>query len=122
MRFTERGVRREHLFTYREIKRARREGFDEWAERLARRIADGAARVWIAVDPDVLNLGANPDFGDEPLGPTAEELIELVYQVGRAAGPRRFGGIGFMAVPHDAQTLHAILTYMLLYALAGVIA
>jgi arginase family enzyme len=122
VRFTELGVRREHIITYREIKQARREGFDGWAERFARRIADGAARVWIAVDPDVLNLGANPDFGDEPLGPTAEELIELVYQVGRAAGRRRFGGISFMAVPHDAQALHAILTYMLLYTLAGVVA
>ena len=121
LRFTERGVRREHIYTYRDIKAARRAGFDEWAAQLARRVADGAAKVWIAVDPDVLNLGANPDFGDEPLGPTAEELIELVYRVGLAAGRRRFGGLGFMAVPNDAQTLHAILTYMLLYTLAGVV-
>src|SRR5579871_101625 len=62
---------------YREIKHARPTGFDEWATRLAWTIADGAAKVWIAMDPDVLNLGSNPDFGDEPLGPTTEELTEL---------------------------------------------
>jgi len=120
-RFVERGVKREHIYTYREIKQARRAGFDGWAESLARQIVDGSAKVWIAVDPDVLNLGSNPDFGDEPLGPTVEEVVELAYQVGRAAGRERFGGIGFMALPHDAQTLHSICVYILLYTLAGVI-
>jgi agmatinase len=120
-RFVERGVRREHIHTYRELKRARRSGFDEWAEDLARTVADGAAKVWIAVDPDVLNLGSNPDFGDEPLGPTADEVIELVYQVARAAGRQKFGGLTFMALPYDAQTCHYICLYTLLYALAGII-
>jgi arginase family enzyme len=119
-RFIERGVKREHIYTYRELKRARREGFDEWAEELAGRVVDGAAKVWIAVDPDVLNLGSNPDFGDEPLGPSTEEVVELVYQVGKAAGRRKFGGVAFMALPYDAQTLHYICLYTLLYALAGV--
>ena len=121
-RFLERGVKREHIYTYQDIKQARRTGFDEWARGLAQRVADGAERVWIAVDPDVLNLGSNPDFGDEPLGPTTEEVVELVYQAGRAAGRRKFGGLGLMALPYDAQTLHSICIYILLYALAGVIA
>jgi len=122
VRFLERGVKREHIYTYGEIKRARRSGFDEWAEGLSREIAGGAAKVWIAFDPDVLDLGSNPDFGDEPLGPEVDEVIDLVYRVGRAAGRRKFGGIGFMALPHDAQSLHAICVYILLYALAGVVA
>jgi agmatinase len=122
VRFTECGVKREHIYTYREIKLARRGNFDEWADAVARTVVDdGTAKVWIAVDPDVLNLGSNPDFGDEPLGPTVEEVVELVYRVGRAAGRKKFGGLAFMALPNDAQTLHAICIYVLLYTLAGVI-
>ncbi len=120
-RFVERGVKREHIYTYREIKEARRTGFDEWATELANTVVDGAAKVWIAMDPDVLNLGSNPDFGDEPLGPTVEELTELTYKAGRAAGRGKFGGLSIMALPNDAQTLHAICVYILLYTLAGVI-
>jgi hypothetical protein len=57
----------------------------------------------------------------EPLGPTVDELIELVYRVGRAAGRGRFGGLSIMATPYEAQSLHQTLTYVLLYALAGVL-
>jgi arginase family enzyme len=120
-RFVDRGVKREHIYTYREIRRARQTGYDEWAEELAWRIVDGAARVWIALDPDVLNLGSTPDFGAEPLGPTADEVIELAYRVGRAAGRKRFGGVSLMATPHEARSLHQTLIYVLLYALAGVL-
>jgi hypothetical protein len=77
--------------------------------------------VWIALDPDVLNLGSTPDFGAEPLGPTVDEVIELVYRVGRAAGRGKFGGVSLMAIPHQAQSLHETLIYVLLYALAGVL-
>jgi arginase family enzyme len=121
-RFTERGVLREHIYTYREIKQARRAGFDDWAHELAGQITSRAAKVWIALDPDVLNLGACPDFGDEPLGPTTEELLELAYAVGKAAGQLKFGGLAIMALPYDAQTMHSICVYFLLYMLAGVLA
>lgn len=120
-RFVECGVEREHVYTYREIRRARQAGYDEWAEGLARRVVEGAAKVWIALDPDVLDLGSVPDFGTEPLGPTLDEVIELVYRVGQAAGRDRFGGISIMATPHDAKALHQALIYVLLYALAGVL-
>jgi len=120
-RFVELGVEREHIYTYREIRRARQAGYDAWAEELAQRILDSAAKVWIALDPDVLNLGSTPDFGAEPLGPTVDEVIELVYRVGRAAGQGKFGGVSLMAIPHQAQSLHQTLIYVLLYALAGVL-
>jgi guanidinopropionase len=120
-RFVELGVEREHIYTYREIRRARQAGYDAWAEELAQRILDNAAKVWIALDPDVLNLGSTPDFGAEPLGPTVEEVIELVYRVGRAAGRGKFGGVSLMATPHEARSLHQTLMYVLLYALAGVL-
>src|SRR5439155_874243 len=99
---------------------ARKEGFDEFAEGLARKVTDGAAKVWICVDPDVLNVGSNPDFGDEPLGPTNEEVIELFHRVGKHAGRKGFGGISFGAVPFTATSLHYVCYYFILYTLAGV--
>jgi len=77
--------------------------------------------VWITLDPDVLNLGSTPDFGAEPLGPTLDEVVELVYRVGLVAGRGRFGGLSIMATPYEAQSLHQTLMYVLLYALAGVL-
>ena len=120
VRFTERGVKRENILTYRDLKQARKEGFDEFAEGLARKVTDGAAKVWICVDPDVLNVGSNPDFGDEPLGPTNEEVIELFHRVGKHAGRKGFGGISFGAVPFTATSLHYVCYYFILYTLAGV--
>jgi arginase family enzyme len=120
-RFTERGVKREHIYTARELKQARREGYERWAAELAGRIADGASRVWIGVDPDVLDIGSNPDFAVDPFGPTADEIIELVYRVGLAAGREKFGGLAFMALPVNARAIHFICLYILLYALAGII-
>jgi len=64
----------DHIYTYWEIREARRAGYDEWAERLARGVSNGAAKVWVALDPDVLNLVSVPDFGTEPLGPTPDKL------------------------------------------------
>ena len=118
-RFVERGVEPVHVHTHREIRRARQADYDQWAEGLARRIVEGAAKVWVAVDPDVLNVGSVPDFASEPLGPTIEEVVELLYRVGSAAGKDRFGGVSIMATPHDAPALHQAQLYMLLYALAG---
>jgi len=121
VRFTERGVKREHIYTSRELKQARREGYERWADELAGRIAGGASKVWIGVDPDVLDIGSNPDFAVDPFGPTADEVIELVYRVGVAAGREKFGGLAFMALPHNARAIHFICLYILLYALAGIL-
>ena len=101
-RFVELGVEREQISIYREIRHARQAGYDEWVEKLAQRIVSGAAKVWIALDPDVLNLGSTPDFGAEPLGPTLDEVIELVYRVGRAAGRGKFGCVPDGDAPRGA--------------------
>src|SRR5262249_61380242 len=93
-------------------------GFDDASEAVAQKITAGAGKVWICVDPDVLKVGSNPDFGDEPLGPTNEEVIELFPQVGRYAGRHCFGGISFGAVPFTATSLHYVCYYVILYPLA----
>ncbi len=120
-RFVDWGVRPENIATYWEIRQARQADYDEWAEGLTRRIADTAAKVWIALDPDVLDAGSVPDFSSEPLGPTVDEVTKLVYRIGRAAGRDRFGGLSIMATPHDARALHQVLLYVMLYALAGMV-
>ena len=118
-RFLEKGVDRAHIYTYWEIAQARRQGFEDWATSIALQASNGAKKVWIAIDPDVLDMGVSPDFGDEPLGIRTEELCWLVYAIGRAAGRDRLGGISFMAVPNSAAGIHWICVYALLYALAG---
>lgn len=122
-RFLSCGVERQHIYTYREIKEARQSGFEQWTEELAGKITNNVSKVWIAIDPDVLNLGSSPDFyATEPMGPTVDEVIGLMYEVGRAAGKQRFGGISIMATPNEAKALHHALMYMILYALAGITA
>jgi len=49
---------------------------------------------WCKLIPQVNTL--------EPLGPTVDELIELVYRVGRAADRGRFGGLPIMATSYEA--------------------
>lgn len=121
-RFIEKGVDRAHIYTFRDIVRARRQGFEEWAIEVAGQVADGSAKVWIGMDPDVLDMADSPEFGDEPLGPHTDEVCWLAYEVGRAVGRDRLGGVSFMAVPNTAMTIHWICIYVLLYALAGTLA
>lgn len=120
-RFAEKGVERSHIYTFRDLMKARRSGYEEWARDAAARLADGASKVWIAVDADVFDMSASPEFGDEPLGPSADEVCWLGYEVGRATGWERFAGISFMAIPNQAMTTMWICTYLLLYVLAGTI-
>ncbi|MBJ7599414.1 MAG: hypothetical protein DLM67_14820 [Candidatus Nephthysia bennettiae] len=118
-RFVEKGVDRGRIYTFGHVLGARRRGFESWADDVAAQVADGSAKVWIGVDPDVLDMSESPDFGDEPLGLHTEEVCWLVHEVGRAVGRDRLGGISFMAVPNTATTIHWICLYVLLYALAG---
>lgn len=118
-RFYDMGVPRENILTYREIKASRRSSLEELGRSVAERTA-GADKVWIAVDPDVLDMSVSPQFGDEPLGITVDEFVHITHEVGRAAGRERFAGIAFMATPYEAHTIQWIEIYAALYAFAGV--
>lgn len=120
-RFYDLGVPRENILTYADIKASRRDTLEELGRSIAQRTA-GAEKVWIAVDPDVLDMSVSPQFGDEPLGITVDELVHVAYEVGRTAGRERFAGIAFMATPYEAHTIQWIEIYAALYAFAGVIA
>jgi arginase family enzyme len=118
-RFGALGVERGQIVSYGELKQARRRGFDEWVDQWAATAVDGAAAVWIAIDIDVLDIGSNPHYADDALGPTADELIDSVAAVVRACGPERFAGLSFMAIPPAATSLHIIASYVILHALAA---
>ena len=120
-RFLSRGVLRDHIYTYREIKTARRTGFDEFAAQIVNRAMDGASHLWLAIDADVLDIGVCPGFGDEPLGVSVEELVEICYQAGRIAGRKRLAGISLMAIPPGATEMQWISIYTILYTLAGML-
>lgn len=123
-RFLERGVPRENIYTFTDIKLARKQslaGFDELAALIAQRATRDQASVWLAIDLDVMDMSVCPRFGDEPLGIFVDELVTTCYEVGRAAGRRRLAGISFMAVPPYAAEMQWIVLYTILYTLAGVI-
>lgn len=120
-RFLEKGVQRANLFTYTDIVRARRADFEAWAASVVAPAIEGAAKAWVVIDPDVLDMSVSPEFGDEPLGMYPEELCWAAYQIGKAAGRERMGGIALTAIPFAAMTIHWIMMYVLLYALAGVL-
>ena len=117
----EAGARRENIYTYREFKQARKRDVDEVCREAVARALDGVNKLWIGIDTDVLTMGVSPDYGDEPLGITVEELLEVVYQAGLQAGRECFGGLSIMALPPTALTLQWLLMYAQIYALAGVV-
>ncbi len=120
-RFVEKGVVRDHIFTYEHVVAARRGGFEQWARQVVAPVLEGAAGAWIVIDPDVLDMSVSPEFGDEPLGMYPEEVCWAAYQIGKAAGRERLKGISLTAVPFAAMSLHWIMMYASLYALAGVV-
>ncbi|MDQ6674324.1 MAG: arginase family protein [Chloroflexota bacterium] len=120
-RFVDVGVPRENIYTYRELKQARKRDVDELCREAVARALDGVDALWVGIDTDVLTMGVSPDYGDEPLGITTEELLEIMYQAGLQSGRARFGGLSIMALPPNALTLHWILMYAQLYALAGLV-
>src|SRR5262249_51339968 len=120
-RFVDKGVTREHIYTYEEILKARRSGFEAWAASIVAPVLDGAAKAWIVIDPDSLDMSVCPEFGDEPRGLCVEELCWACYQIGKLAGRQRFGGVALTAIPFAAMTMHWTMLYAVLYALAGVV-
>lgn len=120
-RFLDRGCRRENIYTYRDLVNARRggvAGIEAWAAQIAERTR-GAAKVWIAIDPDVLDADVAPH--GEPLGLHLEEMMEILRQVGQACGRQRLGGFSLMAMPPDAISIHWICVYMIMYTFAGML-
>jgi agmatinase len=76
----------------------------------------GASRTWFHFDMDVLDIGAVPEWGDEPLGLSARECIHVVHE----AGKRGLSGLSFVFVAPQPGT-SAIAIYACVYYMAGLV-
>ena len=74
-------------------------------------------RTWFHLDLDVLDIGAVPDWGDEPLGLTTWDVIKIVFQTGKAG----IDGISFVYVAPNSAGIGAVVSYAVVYLLAGLI-
>ena len=76
---------------------------------------DGTERTWLHLDMDVLDIGEVPDWGDEPLGLSAWDVTKIVHEAGR----RGLDSLSFVYVaPHSSATA-AIVSYVVVYLMAG---
>ena len=85
------------------------------AEAMDKSFSD-ASRTWFHFDMDVLDIGAVPEWGDEPLGLSARECVHVVHE----AGKRGLSGLSFVFVaPHPGTS--AIAIYTTVYYMAGLV-
>jgi len=100
-----------HVYTYREI---REKGMKEVVKEAIEIAHDGVESTFLNIDFDVLDMGAAPGL-DEPLGIKIEDLLMLVFEVGRS-GLTAFN-VEWIVKP-IAPIFH-IVTWTILYLLAG---
>lgn len=106
--FRERGTL---LITPREIRRL---GMEKVIDQTLARACRGSGRVFMSIDFDVLDMGCAPGL-DEPLGLSVENLLDLCFQVAR----HRLDGLAVGWVPQPDERLHWVVTWVLVYVLAG---
>jgi agmatinase len=75
----------------------------------------GTARTWLHLDMDVLDFGAIPAWGDEPLGLSTWEVVRLVHEAGRAG----VDGLSFVYIAPNSHWAAAVVCYIVVYLLAG---
>jgi agmatinase len=74
-------------------------------------------RTWLHLDMDVLDIGAVPDWGDEPLGMSGWEVVKVVHECGRAG----LHGLSFVYVAPRSDAVSALVSYIVVYYLAGLV-
>ena len=79
------------------------------------RAFQGTERTWLHLDMDVLDIGAVPDWGDEPLGLSSWEVVKIVHE----AGKRGLDGLSFVYVAPRSGGIAAIVSYVVVYLMAG---
>jgi agmatinase len=98
------------FFTIRDI---RERGLEEILKEILSRLS--AKKILLAIDFDVLDLGAGPGL-DEPAGISTWELLKISYEIGKGG----LGGFCVEWIPSSNTPLYWIVTWTILYALAGV--
>jgi agmatinase len=107
--YRERGGR---LVTAAEV---RRRGIDAVCAEGLPLVFGGTARTWCHLDMDVLDIGAVPDWGDEPLGLSGWDVVTAVHE----AGKRGLDALSFVYVAPRSAGIAAMVSYVVVYLLAG---
>jgi agmatinase len=93
----------------------RRRGIDAVCAEGLPRVFDGTARTWCHLDMDVLDIGAVPDWGDEPLGLSGWDVVTAVHEAGKAG----LDALSFVYVAPRSPGIAAMVSYVVVYLLAG---
>jgi len=83
-------------------------------EELPRAFAD-VDRTWLHLDMDVLDIGAVPDWGDEPMGLSVFEVVRIVHEAAKAG----VGGLSFVQIAPNSHAIGTVVSYIIVYLLAG---
>jgi agmatinase len=78
---------------------------------------NGSERTWLHLDMDVLDIGAVPDWGDEPLGLSAWEVTKVVHDAGR----RGLTALSFVYVAPRSPAIAALVSYIAVYFMGGLV-
>ena len=81
------------------------------------RATDGMARTWISLDMDVLDIGALHDWGDEPLGLSGHDVVEVVHEAARAGADV----LAMQFVAPDSPAAARLAVYIAVYMMAGLV-
>jgi agmatinase len=95
--------------------RVRQAGIEAVLGEAIPRVFQGTARTWFHLDMDVLDFGAVPDWGDEPLGLSAWDVTRTVHEAGK-------GGLdcfSFVYVAPRSHAISALVSYLAVYLMAG---
>jgi agmatinase len=79
---------------------------------------NGVERTWFSLCLDVLDIGAIPDWGDEPLGLSSHDVVEGAYQ----AATMGLDVLAIHFVAPDSPCAQRLACYICVYTMAGWIA
>jgi agmatinase len=115
---------REMVETYRKkgahfypAARVREMGIDALCRDALARVFEGTERTWLHLDMDVLDIGVVPDWGDEPLGLSAWDVVKVVHEAGKAG----LDALSFVYVAPRLDAISALVSYIVVYYLAGLV-
>lgn len=97
---------------------ASRMGSQRLAEEAVSHAVTGTTGIWFAIDFDVLDPSALPDWEEpDPVGLSAVDMLLTAYEAGRSG---KLLGISLMMINGNKESIHHMAVWTVLYALAGV--
>jgi len=97
--------------------RVREVGIDPLCREALPHAFAGTERTWLHLDMDVLDIGAVPDWGDEPLGLSVWEVVKVVHESAKAG----LDALSFVYIAPRSDAISAVVSYIAVYYLAGLV-